>query len=523
MAIDISTYIPVNSSVQNILSGRKIFAGIGLTINPLIPTTTPILQFTSSSAVSAYFGSSSNEYAAAVKYFATSTSATSKPQYIYFGKYVLDAIAPYLRSGVVSNTATKLTALQAITAGVMTVTVNGVAYSTTGIDLSAAASLTAVATALTTAIRTANAALVTADFTITWDATFKQFVASIPGTGATKTMNYFSSVSTNLATILQFTLAQNAVLSQGQNATSPADNMTNLSVGFTDQFSIIFVDTLGGDLDDTINFGVATWVSAQGDRYSHFLWSNEVALESQSDTTSIWYQVNQAGLNNISIFDEVLYNNSDRAFAAAGIFASVDLTQPNSAITLAFKTQTGLLPSVTSTAIAQILDGPGTVNPNGKSINYYGNVGIGGTNNQVNWFYGSYTTGKWTYIDNLVAQIWIAIQFQTSLANLFGSVGQVPNDPDGQGQIRSVLTAAANDCITNGIIAVGVVFDASTVQEIKTDFGVNAQELTNNGYVIVNSASSQALRQIRESSPWFFLYVKGSAIQYLPINTKTYY
>lgn len=515
MSIDISEYIPVSSSVENILSGRKIFAGIGLSINPLIPTTTPILQFTSSAAVSAYFGSDSNEYDVSVKYFAAYTSALSKPAYIYFGKYVLDAIAPYLRSGVVANTTTKLTALQAISAGVMTVTVNGTAYPTTGIDLSAAASLTAVATALTTAIRTANAALVTADFTITWDATFKQFVAAIPGTGATKTMSYFSSASTSLATILQFTLAEGAVLSQGQGATTPAANLTSLETGFTDQFSIAFVDDLDGDLDDEINLAVATWISDQGDKYNDFLWDSATAIQSSTDTTSIWYQVGQAGLNNISIFDEVLLDNSQRAFAAMGAFAALDLTQPNSAMTLAFKTQTGLAPSVTSTPIAQILKT--------KKINYYGNVGISGTTIQKNFFYGGYTSGKWGYIDNQVAQIWIAIQFQVALVNLFGAVSEVPNDPDGQGQIRTVLTAAADDCITNGIIAVGVVFDAATVQEIKTDFGVNAQELTNNGYVIVNSASSQALRQIRESSPWFFLYVKASAIQYLPINTKTYF
>lgn len=516
MAIDIKTYLPVTSTVENILSNTKVFAGIGLSSNTLIPTTNPVLKFTSSAAVSAYFGSSSNEYLRSIKYFATSTTALAVPAYIYFGKYIVAAIAPYLRSGVVSNPVSKLVDLQAITAGDITVSVNGVAYPTTAIDLSAATSLSNAASLLTADILAANAALVTASFTITYDAVLKEFIAAIPGTGSVKTMNYFSSTTTpNLANTLGFTLATNAVLSQGADAMTAAQNLDALSLLFTDQFSISFVDSMSSTLTDAINLATATWVSAQGDKYNFMLWSNAIALESDTDTTSLWYQVTQSGLNNTSIFDEVLLNNSDRAFAAMGIFASLDLNQPNSALTLAFKTQNGLAPSVTNTNIAEILDT--------KKINYYGNVGISGSTVQVNWFYGGYTTGKWAYIDNLVGQIWIAFQFQVGLANLFSALPQVPNDPDGYGYIRSALTEKANGCVNNGIIATGVVFDNATVQQLKTSFGINAQELTNNGYVIVNSAASQAVRQIRESSSWFFIYVKGSAIQYLPINTVTYY
>jgi len=52
-----------------------------------------------------------------------------------------------------------LVALQAITAGDLTVSVDGTTYPTTAIDLSGATSLSNVATLLTTAIITANTAL----------------------------------------------------------------------------------------------------------------------------------------------------------------------------------------------------------------------------------------------------------------------------------------------------------------------------------------------------------------------------
>ncbi len=90
-----------------------------------------------------------------------------------------------------------LVALQAITAGDLTVSVDGTTYPTTAIDLSGATSLSNVATLLTTAIITANTALDATgkNFTITYDGVNNKFVASIPATGSTSTMNYFTSTN----------------------------------------------------------------------------------------------------------------------------------------------------------------------------------------------------------------------------------------------------------------------------------------------------------------------------------------
>lgn len=517
--IPVSNYIPVTSNVNNALSSKKVFAGISLTANTLIPTTDIVKKFTSLAEVGDFFGNPSLEYTAARQYFASKKGVPYIPPYIYFGKYIVAEIAPYLRSGANANTATLLTTLKAITSGDITVKVNGTSYPTTGINLSTATSLSQVATLLTAAIVTANTELDSSgsNFTITYSGTSNQFTASIPATGNSATMDYFTStnVVTGLATVMRFTLATNAVLSQGSDALSPQENMTQLSAQFTDQFSIFFNDTMGGLLTDVINLAIAQWVSDAGDAYNFNCWSNEIALESATDTTSIWYLVTQAQLNNTSIFDEVLYNTSDRAAAAAGVFAAIDLTQSNSAITLAFKQQDGLLPSVNNGTIAKILDA--------KKINYYGAIGIQGTSTVINWFYGGYTSGKWSYIDNLVGQIWIALQSQINLVKTFTAAGQVANDPDGQTTIRTGLTQACEDAITSNIIVKGLTYDTQTAAEVLTNYGANIQELTNTGYIILNTLATQAVRQTRASSVWGILYAKGSAIQYVPINTTTFY
>lgn len=513
-AIDVGLYIQVTNTVEDSLNNAKTFAGLALTINPAIPTTNPILQFTNLPDVGTYFGTGSNEYASARKYFASCQTAVTLPPYIYFGRLILSNVGAWLRGGEVDDPATKLTALQAITAGVITVTVNGTSYVTTAIDLSTATSLSNAATLIETAITTAHVPIATI-FTLTYDGVRNTFYSANTDSGAASTLGYFSSTTTNLATILQMTQATNAVLSQGADAMTVTQNLTSLQGGFTDQFGLYFVDNLNSMLTDTLNLELAQWVSDQGDKYWSNVWSNEVALESLTDTTSIWYLVNQAGINNCSIFDEAIYNNSDRVSAAVGIIASVDLTQSNSAITLAWKQQTGLLPSVTNTNIARILDQ--------KGINYYGKVALTGSALTQNFFYPGAISGKWVFVDNLVGAVWIAFQCQFEVVAVFLGVGEVPIDPDGQGQVRTALNTALEGSKANGIVVTGLTFDNATAIEIKTTFGIDSIELTNNGYAILNTLPIAGLRKLRVSSPWYVLYTKGSAYQFLPINTRTYF
>ena len=512
MSISFSVFNPITSIVENNISNAKIFAGLAITNSLLISTLTPLMKFISSDAVGEFFGLNSNEYKYSFKYFSAYSTAETTPAYLYFGLLVSDDRSPWVTGGKVKNPTATLNALKLITAGVLTVNADGINYSTTGIDLSAATSLSNVASIIQADVRAANPSLVPI-FNFTYNGTTNNFYGLFSDTATTT--DYFSSTTTGLATALQMTLATNATLSQGANVQTVAEALTILKSKFTDQFSIFFLDDLDGYVTDDENVALAQWVSDQDSKYNSLVWSNEVALESATDTTSIWYQINQAGIENCSIFDEVNLDNSERVFAYAGILASLDLTQLNSAITPAFKTQDGLLPSVSDTDIAVIL--------NDKKINYYGNVGISGSPTVLNFFYGGYTTGKWGYTDNLVGQVWIAYQCNVAIARLFTSIGQVVNDPDGAGLVRAALTDAVETAVFNGIVAKGVNFDTATQLYIKTRYGINPVDLTNNGYVIINSPSTPSQRQNRISSVWSILYVKGSAIQFLPIRTDTFF
>ena len=105
----------------------------------------------------------------------------------------------------------------------------------------------------------------------------------------------------------------------------------------------------------------------------------------------------------------------------------------------------------------------------------------------------------------------------------FTNIGEVANDPDGQSLIRIALTQACEDAIISNVIVKGLTYDSVTAAEVLTTYGANLQELTNNGYIILNTLATQAVRQTRASSVWSILYAKGQAIQYVPINTTTFY
>ena len=529
-SINANLYIPVTSTVNNVLSGTKVFAGLALSANPLIPTTNPVLSFASAAAVQAYFGVSSNEYTAATKYFKAFANSKTTAPYMYFGKYIYQAIAPYLYSGAYANTTTALTALQAVTAGDFKITVNGTLYTTSGINLSGDASLSAVAATLQADIWAANPALNSGglDLTVVYNGPTNQFLITVAGTGSGSTLSFASSTVQSVADLMNLTAANGAVLSQGQGIQTPAQNMATLQAQFTDQFTIFFVDTLNGTMTgaggDAINLGVAQWVSGQvasGNQYWFAAWSNEAALESASDTTSIFYQITQLAYVNCSVFDEVLYNVSDRVAAVAGGLAALDLSQPNSALTIAFKNQLGLTTSVTDTAIAQIIG----INPatgTGKGINYYGNIGVSGTKTNVNAFYGGWMTGPYAFVDNLIANVWTTVQIQTQLLSFFTLVPQIPNDPAGDAQVRAILNGVMSGNVTNGIIGIGEVFSTAINQQLIA-LGINPQEMTNNGYVIQKTPSTQAQRQARASAPWNIYYVQASAVQQIPVNLNTYF
>ena len=503
-AINPNVVVPISTSMIQAPQGAGILAGCCLTTNPLIPTTTPVMQFIDADSVGAYFGTTSNEYAQALIYFTAPDQATINPPYMYFAGYINEAVAPYIRSQALANSAQLLTSLSAITAGTFTFTSNGTVYTTTGITLATATSLSQVASLLQAAIIKANATLTTLE--ISYSGTLNYFEISNGVTGSASTMGF--ATDTPLSVLMGLTQDTGAYLSQGSDSMSPAQNMTLLADYLMDTATIFPVDNLGDATFGTTYttfMGLAQWISTQSNnQYALLLWDNVVAETQSPDSTSLQALLNTAEYNNTAVF----YDNPGLCALASSVFASSDYTEPNTATTVCFKSQAGTQPTVTSTPIAEIMLAKGT--------NFYGSYSLSTAG--FRFLQNGAINGSYAFIDNLIAAIWIGRNIQLNLFNTFTSLNEVTNDANGYQTVETQIANVMNNCITNNIIALGQTFSIQTQQQIKSKYGISTQVLTNNGYAIISTASSELQRQQRVTPIWYVLYVKGSAIQTLPVS-----
>ncbi len=503
-AIDINIDIPVTGSTEQLSQPSGIFAGCCLTRNVLILTTSKIKKFTSLANVGLFFGTASEEYKQASIYFKASTASPQKPPYIYFGRYIDAVYAPYVRSQTFKNVISLLPAIKLITAGSITITIDATDYVTSTINLSSATSISNACSLIQAAVVAAHATLTT--LSLTFNTTLNNFTLTSGETGVSATMGYCAD--SNIATLLGLTQATAAYLSQGVDALTPTENMVSLSNDWQDTANFWAIDNLGDTTTDT-QVEIAKFANDRNDSCAYLISSSDSAMVSDNDTTSIFYILSSLGYKNTA----VQYEASGVKISPfiAGLFAAADYTQDNSAITAAFKSQDGLPYSISITAEAQILTD--------KGVNYYGIYKLTGGAAQFTFLQPGKILGEWQYLDNLMAQIYLARNLQLQLASYFTTVTEVTNDTNGQSSVRGIMVSVLEQCIDNKIISKGQIFDKTVQQELQTNYGISTTELTNNGYLIQVNAATTLERQTRTSPPWWIFYVKGSAIQKLPIYT----
>ncbi len=175
------------SAIANVIPGvlspggaGLVMSGLVLTPNTLVPSG-EVLSFGSAAAVSAFFGPSSAEFAYASIYFAGYQNSTQLPSALLFALYnSTTPTSATLRSGSFANYS--LAEMQALT-GVLTLTVDGTAFTSSSIDLTGVASQSLMAAAIQTAFTTPN-------FAVAWDSVHSQFVFTSDSTGPGSTITF---------------------------------------------------------------------------------------------------------------------------------------------------------------------------------------------------------------------------------------------------------------------------------------------------------------------------------------------
>lgn len=484
--------IPASEIVQ-VVPGVIGAGGSALDLNGLIltdDTAVPVgavQSFATARDVQRFFGPTSVEATLANIYFNGFDNSTRKPGDLLFAQYPLTDVAAYLRGG--SMASTTLTQLQALT-GILTVTVDGVAKTSSNIVLSTATSFSNAAAIIQAAFTSFGAAC-------TYDSQRSAFVITSATEGAESTITFGSGT---ISAGLRLTQATGAVLSQGAVAGVPATNMT--AITDRTQNWATFMSTFEPATADKVLF--SEWTSAQGNRFAYVGWDTDVGAAQQGSTTT-WGAIVREREYSGSI---LVYQDVQHAAFVLGTIASIDFERTNGRITLAFKGQAGLQFSVTDATTAQNLIDNG--------YNFYGDYAT--SNDQFRFLYPGSISGDWLWADPYANQIWLNAAFQQALMTLLTQVNSVPYNEDGYTLIDAACLDPILAAVNFGAIRAGVPLSSLQRAQVNSQAGVEiAATLETRGWYLQILPATAQVRAARGTPPMTFWYMDGGSVQQITL------
>ena len=486
MTIPASDIVVVNPGVVGSGGNPLALNGVILSTNTLLPTAA-VRSFASADAVKAFFGAASAEYAIAQVYFLGFDNSTIKPGTLYFSPYVNTARAAWLQSGNLS--AMTLTELQALS-GVLTVTIDGVAKTSSSINL-------ATATSFSDAASKIDAGFVSGDVAVTWNAVNSTFLFTSPTTGVASTMSFATGT---LSAGLMLTSATGAILSQGADADTPATAMD--AVKAATQNWVDFMTMWEPVIEDKEAFAV--WTNAQNQRYMYVCWDTDAQAIVNGSTTCF------GAIAKSLQYDGVVpvYNTKELAAFMLGTVASIDFSRLNGRITSAFKSQSGFVPTVTDQQIAaNLLE-------NGYS--FYGAYAT--ANDQFNFLYNGQMSGKWSWVDTFVDQVYLNAQFQLALLSLLTTVKSIPYNESGYSLIRAAMIDPISQALNFGSIRTGITMSAQQKAVVNQAAGLDVSTIIEQqGYYLQILDPGAQVRGNRGTPVINFWYTDGGAVQKITV------
>lgn len=383
---------------------------------------------------------------------------------------------------------------------------------------------TVVLSAEATAAAGPIAATVTYLPTVTYDSLRKAFVIESPTTGATSTIAYATGT---LSPDIFLTQATGAVLSQGAAAATVPGTLNALVDSTQNWVTFTFVsDPDGGVNPPTNKLAAALWVAqnspAGQERFLYVEWDAVTADDTSNppNGNSFGYLLEQAGYS--GTMPNYDLTAGQKAAFVMGALASVDTTVTGGRITLAYKSQAGLVPDVTSASVAAALAGtPSQGVGYGQGGNFYNFYGSFATANQAFQFLQAGSMpGPWLWVDPYFNQILMNADFQLALATLETQVKSLPYNTPGTNLLRSTLQVPIQKYVNFGAIQPGVQLSASQAQQVNAAAGLKIDGvLSTVGYYLQILPASAQVRGLRGSPPMKFWYTDGGSIQSLLLAT----
>lgn len=489
MAIPQTKYVNIISSVGGTsqVSQRDLMGRI-FTANPLVPAGA-VVEFSGGSAnaltaVGNYFGIASEEYKFASKYFGYVSRKGTMAQKISFAPHITTDTSAVLYGAVKSASLADFTS---VSNGELNFTADDTVFALSGVDLTAATSLTEVAQVIQTAIDAVVADVV--DFV--YDSTSGRFALSTVATGEGHTLTYATG---NLAGLLGMNEGNNgAILSDSAVATSGLQALADSAETSNNFYSFTFLTDISGE-----EKAIAEWVQAQNVRY---MWSLGVSVSNAGTMSSDLLEYRGIGLT-LDAHDE------KAEFLPMAVSGAINFNEANASTDFMYQQAGGITASVSSQADADAYDA--------IRVNYYGSTQQAG--NLISFYQNGVLTGDITSMGVYVNEAWLKDAISTNILNLRLSLDSLPANETGLGYVKLAVQEVIEKALFNGVISVGKTLDATQRAYISQITGNSSawQDIQSVGYWLTAEIKKYTENDVEKYKVSYLLvYAKGDSINFV--------
>lgn len=394
----------------------------------VIDTVERFRAYESIAAVAGDFGTSAPEYLTALLYF----SQRPQPARLKVGRWVKTAAAGLLRGAPLSASQQQLNNFTAITSGGFTYTRDANSpTNVTGINLSGATNLNAVASIITAALTGA---------VMVWNANFQRFELTSTLTGATSSISFLTAPGsgTNIAGLLGMTESSpGAYRAPGQVAESAVAAASLFDANYGQQWYALMM--LGAS--DAEHLAVAAYIEATNTKHIYGVSTQDAGTLVAATDSDVASALRQAGYNKT-----LVQFSSSSPYAVASLLGraiTINYGGNNTVITLAFKQQPGIVAENLTSTQADALKA--------KRCNAFLSF-QNDTNIILN---GVVSSGE--FIDTITGTDALAVEVQSALYNLlYTSRTKIPQTDAGMHLMVTTVEDVMGRYVTNGLLAPGV-------------------------------------------------------------------
>lgn len=436
----------------------------------VIDTRERVRSYTTLEDVALDFELTDPEYLAAVLFF----EQTPRPSTMMIGRWAEDATSGLIYGG--SND-TVVGDWTGITTGSLKLSIDGTPREVTGLDFSAATTLTGVAAVIDTAL--------TSWADCAWDGS--RFVITSKATGAASTVGYSvtPSAGVDVGTLMLMKSGEASAPIDGIAAETPAACAQILADISNVWFGLTFaqLNTEGASRISVANhLAVAALIEGLSIRRMYAVTSDDTDLPDPLYLDDFAYAAKQLAYKRT--FTQYSTENINAAVSAFARGFAVNFSANNSMITLMYKQEPGIVAEVLTETEAQGVAG--------KNCNVF----VEYVNDTAILQNGVMASGN--FFDEIHALSWFEDALQNAVYNLlYTSKTKIPQNDAGQNMVVSTCVGVCKEAVFNGMASAGTWNADGFGQLSRGDY-------LPNGYYIYTSPmalQSQAERETRAAPP----------------------